>query len=51
MPNKAERTLLRSGASVVVALPPSWLRYFGLNVGDKVDVIWNTDVTVKVKRR
>lgn len=40
------RKILRSGASGVVALPPSWLRGRGLHVGDSVEVISGSTVVL-----
>lgn len=48
IPNIYQRKLLKSGDSICVALPPSWLRYFKLKVGDEVEVVSNDEVTVRV---
>ena len=49
MPAKIERKILKSGDSKCAALPPDWLRIFNINVGDKVDVLYNSIVIVKPK--
>ena len=49
MPARIERKVLQSGASKCTALPPDWLRMFNLQVGDNVDVIYNSIVIVKAK--
>lgn len=47
MPAKIERKILRSGDSKTTALPPDWLRIFGLDVGDTIDIFYNSIVIVK----
>jgi bifunctional DNA-binding transcriptional regulator/antitoxin component of YhaV-PrlF toxin-antitoxin module len=32
---------------MVVALPPDWLRFYGLKKGDKVEILHNNIVVVK----
>jgi antitoxin component of MazEF toxin-antitoxin module len=49
MPAKIQRKILRSGDSKAAALPPDWLRMFNLNVGDDIDVFYNSIVIVKPK--
>lgn len=49
MPAKIERKILKTGDSKVTALPPDWLRMFKLEIGDKIDVIYNSIVIVKPK--
>jgi len=51
IPNIYRRKLLQSGDSICVALPPSWLRYFKLKVGDEVEVVSNNEVTVRVVKK
>lgn len=38
MVGKTERKIRQSGDSKVVGLPPDWLRFYGLEVGDKVEM-------------
>lgn len=47
MPTLDERKLMKFGTSIVVAIPPGWLRYNGLRPGDKVEVIANGKVTIR----
>ena len=47
MPAKIQRKVLRSGDRKVTALPPDWLRMFRINLGDVVDVLYNTIVIIK----
>lgn len=49
MPAKIERKVLKSGDSKCAALPPNWLRMFSIDIGDKVDVLYNSIVIVKPK--
>lgn len=49
MPAKIERKILKSGDSKCTALPPDWLRIFKIDVGDKVDILYNSIVIVKPK--
>jgi len=51
MPNVYYRKLLRIGNSLAVALPPSWLRYYDLKVGDEVELISNDEVVIKVRKK
>lgn len=41
-----DRTLLRMGDSLGVALPPGWLRYNDLKLGDTVRIIVDQDVKI-----
>lgn len=47
MPAKMQRKVLQSGNSKVAALSPDWLRMFKINLGDSVDVIYNSIVIIK----
>lgn len=47
MPAKVERKLLRVGDSKATALPPDWLRMFNLQIGDSVDIVYNSIVIIK----
>jgi len=47
-----ERTISRVGStSLMVTLPKPWLRYLGIQPGDKVEVITNGEVTIRPKRK
>jgi hypothetical protein len=47
MPSRIARKILKSGDSKTAALPPDWLRGNNLDVGDKVDVLYDSIVIVK----
>jgi len=47
MPAKTNKTILQSGGSKVIALPPDWLRALNLDVKDSVDVLYNFIVLIK----
>jgi antitoxin component of MazEF toxin-antitoxin module len=48
MPQKENRKIVRIGrTSLAVILPRAWLRFYGLDAGDQVEVISNGKVTVK----
>jgi hypothetical protein len=49
MPAKIERKILRSGSSKCVSLPPDWLRFFKIGIGDLVDVFYGSVVIIKPK--
>lgn len=49
MPAKIERKILKSGDSKVTALPPNWLRAFNLDLGDTVEILYDTIVLIKSK--
>ena len=41
-----ERRVLVSGNSKVAALPPSWLRLYGIKPGDRVDLVYGSVVMI-----
>lgn len=47
MPAKLIRKVLRSGDSKAVTLPPDWARIFSINIGDAVDLLYDTIVIIK----
>lgn len=49
MPAKIQRKILKTGDSKVAALPPDWLRAFKLDIGDSVEVLYNSIVIIKPK--
>lgn len=49
MPAKIERKILRIGDSKAATLPPDWLRAFNIDVGDKIEVIYNSVIIIKPK--
>ena len=52
MPIKVERKLFKIGeGGFAVTLPKAWIRYYGLEPGDKVEIIANKELTIRVKPR
>jgi len=52
MPIKVERILFRVGeGSLGVTLPKAWITYNQLKPGDKVEVIVNDGVLIRVKNK
>ena len=50
MPIKVERTLFKIGeGGFAVTLPKAWIRYYGLKPGDKVEIIANKELTIRVQ--
>jgi len=50
MPIKVERKLFRIGeGGIAVTLPKAWIRYYGLEPGDKVEIIADGELTIRVK--
>ena len=47
MPAKVYRKILKLGDSRVAVLPPDWLRYYKIEAGDRVEVLYNTLVLIK----
>ena len=47
MPGKVERSILASGRSRVVVIPPAWLRFYNLEKGDTVELIYNGLILIK----
>ena len=52
MPHIEFRKIIKIGeSSFGVILPKSWLRYFDLDHGDKVEVISNSDVVIRPTKK
>jgi bifunctional DNA-binding transcriptional regulator/antitoxin component of YhaV-PrlF toxin-antitoxin module len=52
MPTITERKLISlGGSSLLVVLPKAWVDYHRLRRGDKVEVITNGGLRVRLKRR
>ncbi len=50
MPAIFERKLFKIGeGGIAVTLPKSWTNFYGLKPGDKVEIIANQDLIVRVK--
>jgi len=48
MPHKNNRKLIRIGySSLGIIIPRSWLRYYGLKYGDKIEIISNGTIEIK----
>lgn len=48
MPHKEKRKIIKVGeTSFGVILPKSWLRYYGLNEKDHVEVISNSKIIIE----
>jgi antitoxin component of MazEF toxin-antitoxin module len=50
MPGELERRLMKHGTSRVVALPKSYLRFYGLENGGKVKVLYNDFIIIFPKK-
>jgi bifunctional DNA-binding transcriptional regulator/antitoxin component of YhaV-PrlF toxin-antitoxin module len=52
MPIKVERTLFRIGeGGFAITLPKAWVRYYNLKPGDKVEIIANHNLIIRVKSK
>lgn len=50
MPVKYERTLFKIGeGGIAVTLPKAWVTYYGLKAGDRIEVVIDVDLTIRVK--
>ena len=50
MPILVERSLFKIGnGGFAITLPKAWVRYYKLRPGDKVEIIANDDLTIRVK--
>jgi len=50
MPILVERTLFKIGnGGFAITLPKAWVRYYKLRPGDKVEIVANDDLTIRVK--
>jgi len=50
MPIFAERSLFKIGESLAVTLPKAWTRDFQLKAGDKVEIVVNHELVIRVKK-
>lgn len=49
MPTLVERSVINLGqGSCVITLPKPWLRYFGIEPGDKLEVVTDHDLIIRV---
>jgi len=51
MPILVERSLFKIGGGFAVTLPKAWVKYNNLKPGDKVEVIANKEVTIRLKEK
>ena len=52
MPHKDTRKIIRIGhTSFAVILPPSWLRYYNLGHGDRVEIVSNGSIVIKPENK
>ena len=52
MPILEERMIYRVGkSSLAITLPLSWLKYFGLGAGDRVEITGNGELTIRPRKR
>ncbi len=49
--NLRERRIFRTGRSVVIVLPPDWLRGNALGPGDQVEIWYDGEVHIRPKRK
>ncbi|MBI4187926.1 MAG: AbrB/MazE/SpoVT family DNA-binding domain-containing protein [Chloroflexi bacterium] len=51
MPTLFERSVINLGqGSCVITLPKAWLRYYGINPGDKLEVIINGELVIRLPK-
>lgn len=48
--NRQRRTVFRSGNGLVVCLPKTWLDGEGIGVGGKVDLFFNGEGSVEIRK-
>ncbi len=49
MPVIFERKLFKIGeGGIAITLPKSWINYYGLKPGDKVEIIVNNDLVIRI---
>jgi len=51
MPILVERSLFKIGGGFAVTLPKAWVKHNNLKPGDKVEVIANREVTIRLKEK
>lgn len=47
MPSLYRRRIFRVGNSKGISLPPPWLKYFNLDVGDEVELICDNEIKIR----
>jgi len=52
MPIEVERSLFKTGEdSLAVTLPKAWTRYLRLKAGDRVLIVVNDDLVIRLKKQ
>ena len=51
MPQLTERSVVRFGTSVGVTLPRGWVRYHKLEPGDKLLMVTNGEITIRLLKK
>ena len=52
MPILVERTIFKIGeGGFAVTLPKAWIRYYDLKPGDKVEVIADSEIRIRIPKR
>jgi len=46
MPAQAKRKLMKLGSSAVIAIPPDYRKYHHLNLGDEVEILYDSLVLI-----
>ena len=50
MPILVERKLFKIGeGAIAVTLPKAWIRYYHLKPGDKVEIVGNGELIIRIK--
>ncbi len=50
MPIFVERSLFKTGDSLAVTLPKAWTKYFQLKAGDRVEIVVNDELVIRVPK-
>ena len=50
MPVFVERSLFKIGESLAVTLPKAWTRDLQLKAGDRVEIVVNDELVIRVKK-
>jgi len=50
MPIPEERPLFKTGESLAVTLPRVWIKHFHLRAGDRVEIVVDEELVIRVKR-
>jgi antitoxin component of MazEF toxin-antitoxin module len=50
MPIPEERPLFKTGESLAVTLPKVWIKHFHLQAGDRVEIVVDEELVIRVRR-